>query len=57
MTSILMYIVLQANQTNLYSHMQLIASFGPKKKAKTNDKCFDHLNSVLEMLEKGGLGR
>lgn len=47
MISIMLYVVIQANQTNLYPHTQLITHFEPKKNNKSNECSFENLNTVL----------
>jgi hypothetical protein len=53
MKAIMLYILVQANQANLYSHLQLVNHFSPKKNNKNNDSVLETIISVLETLEKG----
>lgn len=53
MKAIMLYILVQANQSNLYSHLQIVNNFSPKKINKNNDCVLEIIISVLETLEKG----
>lgn len=53
MKAIVLYILVQAGQPNLYAHLQLVNHFSPKKSNKNNDCVLEITIAVLETLKKG----